>query len=272
MGRRLAFLIALALFPLPGVAATHLVLEGPSRMSDAALLYGCIAYQGCNDTYFTLGPKNERVHIRSDVDYATVSQFLEHCDLSLVRSRLIFADENGVPRPIALPPVSELASPYQWPELPIGWTPKLFPAVVGKGDLARIEQVYRKYKGVRAPDAVPRMLAEIGLPMRGFTIYFTGAIDSAKAITHADAYKVQFDSEPVDMEYLVAMLHEFTHVQQWEIFDACTKRKPHIAFWSHSKRERAAYLGMFVTRLLPDADEGYAASQLFDEIRKRPND
>ncbi|MBS1961431.1 MAG: hypothetical protein JST04_04390 [Bdellovibrionales bacterium] len=263
--RLLALLAGFLIAAPAAIAETHLVVSGPSVMADAALLYGCIAYQGCNDTYFTLGPKNARVHIRTDESYAEVAAALGRCDLGLVQSKVVEAtDERGNSRPISL-------APPPWASPAFGWKVDLFPAVVGLERLMEIDRAYRKYKGAKAPGSLGLLLSEIRMPMRGFSTYFVESINVAKAITEADTHKVRFDSDPIDMEYLNAIMHEFTHVQQWQVFDACVSHRPKIAFWSHAKRERAAYLNQFIVNMIQPAGEGYAPSQLFDEIRTRTN-
>jgi hypothetical protein len=247
---RKAHWIAVAcLFSVGGFAdMLHLVVAGGKYpLSDAAELYGCIAYQGCDLTAYSLAD-NIRVHIYTEKNLDEVRQALGNCDLSGVSLPTIsYYDDGNHTHPLLLPRTTS-------PKL------DLAPAVLGNTRLSRLDSILKKIERIAPKNvvsAVDSILASLGIQAYGYhTTYDPKIIATVGGLTLYETKTVSFPRyRRLDGEFLENAVHEYTHVQQWHILDTCTDET--ATFASHDRRERAAYLqGMRFDRYLHSPSNG----------------
>jgi hypothetical protein len=218
--------LALALLAAPSsFAATLRIANGPQPLVDGSILYGCIAYQNCSFTTYELA--GDAVTVTTSKSAKEVVADLTRCDLGQVKVdsvELLKVDGTASRLAISHDSSSKI---------------NLMPAVLAPGDLEKIKAVAAKYAGQPESEALRHVLKDLGIPTRGFSIELTTI--NAGGITHPSTKMVEIADGIVDPTFIEALLHEFTHVQQWKLFDQCFDEGK-ATFESQNRRERGAYL------------------------------
>lgn len=234
-------------------ADVHLVVTGTAKFGDAAPIYSCLAYQGCEKTTFTLGTEN-RLHIYTTKTLETVLADLARCDFAEadVNSISYFNGDETVA--LALDPSQyNMSYPFGktgsvWPSkgrLPKPSAPagtvfaNLAPAIFGTSKMNEIHALEGRLGDIADASQIAEIIRTLGIDTLGYTVSIGTLGEGVGAVTDHDTKTIEVAQSTSGDELVRTIRHEFDHVLQSKLAGQCGSGN---AFTEHDVRERAAYL------------------------------
>lgn len=253
--RLLALLAGLAsLGVVPTYADLHLVAQGANSAFDAAPLFDCIAYQGCANTSYSLGAEG-RLHIYTSKSISTVLQDFARCDFSTANVSALSYLEDGAANAVPLDAKTlGLSHPRPssgsiWPSSSPRSKPSADPSDSAKADLSPallsaskrdlLHSIEGELPAQVSTASVEKIVRALGVQSLGYSLSVAKLGDNAAAVTDHEKKTIEFGDDVRSDDLPRVVRHEFDHVLQKQIADACGAGS---AFETHEARERAAYL------------------------------
>lgn len=210
----------------------HLVAKGIHSPTDGAAFYSCLALQGCELTTYKIGA-HQTLHIYTAKSLQTILDDLSRCELSSANvSYLAYYNVNDK--------ILTQIKPKTGKKL------NLAPAIYSNRELSRFPQYFEKViqnKSISNLAKVIDIKNALKINMYGYKILFSNLGTNALAVTEHEKKTITIDTKAKLIEIPRAIRHEYDHVLQAQVEEACSAKGIRTStFKSHIRREKAAYL------------------------------
>lgn len=218
------------------IKETHLIVTGSNLPTDGAMIYNCLAYQGCETTRFEFGTER-RLHIFTTKSEKTVLEQINNCNLTqLIKSRVqaihVYNQTTNTSKLLEVKEKDKFIN--------------LSPAILSQNALNNVASFLKKNDSPKMLDAINQSIKILEIKNASkYNIEIDEEMDSKKDIAailnHKQGFEeIKFNGILNPSETLRTTRHEFEHVLQHNLLQECGRFKS--TFSNHSTRERAAFL------------------------------